>query len=335
MFALTLLLYLTGGGLNPFTGLFIVPVILAATLLNQRQTWFLVVLSIVSYCVLALMPTGHEHHMGGANSLFDVHRYGMLLGFVVTALLITVFVSRIAANLAERDAQLFKINQQAEASRQINALGMLAAGAAHDLGTPLNSLSLIESELRNTLAEQEDALPLLDMHARQLDRAKRSLHDLMSATGESRAENASPVILGRFFKQACERWHAANSHVQFTVAVELADNVQATADTLFEKALVNLLDNAAKVSPQCVSVNISYVDGAVKLMVSDKGPGISENVINSLNEPAGLSLQQFGFGLFWVNAFAIRMQGKLQFLRPESGGTSVILLLPLALKNDH
>ena len=109
VFALAALLYLTGGGINPFTGLFIVPVILAATLLSQRQTWLLVALSIMSYVVLALMPTAagdHAHHMMATNNAFDVHRYGMLLGFVVSAILITVFVSRIAANLAERDAQL-------------------------------------------------------------------------------------------------------------------------------------------------------------------------------------------------------------------------------------
>jgi len=80
-----------------------------------------------------------------------------------------------------------------------------------------------------------------------------------------------------------------------------------------------------------VALAISYSDETLQLSVSDHGPGIDDAVVNSLQEPAGLSLQQFGFGLFWVNAFAIRLGGSLHFEKPLSGGTVVILRLPMVL----
>ncbi len=328
---LALLIYYTGGAFNPFTGFFIVPVIVAATLLGSVQTWAIVLISTAAYLMISFAPANvvdHSMHHGGGQ-LFDAHRYGMFLGFLVSAILVAVFVSRIAANLRSRDRQLLKAQQLVEANHQINALGMLAAGAAHELGTPLNSLALINDELNRYTKQVPELKDLVNLHSKQVVRCKSSLEDLMSVSGESRAQGAGRQNLKDYLHNIANRWALAHPTVSIEINICIDDDRNCVVDKLFEKAIINLLDNAAKASPCYVGLSALIDKTMLVLDIDDKGEGISADVVRNLDQAIGMGARQYGFGLFWVKAFSLRARGYLYFETPDSGGTIAKLGIPV------
>lgn len=328
---LALLIAATGGGLNPFTGFFIVPVIIAAISLPIAQAWLVVATSIGAYIVLALQVPDHSQHMSHSASqqLANAHLYGMFFSFAIAAILVVLFVSRLAASLRERDSQLYKAQQLAEVNRQINALGMLAAGAAHELGTPLNSLTLLNKEFQQFSSQLPQLSPLLDMHQRQLKRCRESLDDLMSATNSHRAKQAVASTIVGSVSAYVARWSVSHPDINVSFESSLPESLTLIVDTLLEKAMVNLLDNAARVSPAQVTVQLSADKNWLNIVIGDVGSGIADEVVASLDSPAGMSARQFGFGLFWVKAFSLRTSGQLRFEPNQPVGTRVILQLPL------
>ncbi|MGY4300032.1 signal transduction histidine kinase [Bradyrhizobium sp. i1.4.4] len=156
--ALTAQLYLSGGATNPFTSLFLLQVTLGAVLLNARSTWSLVALTCASFIWLTMAYRPLDLPPNPISEAYSLTVTGMLLGFVLNAVLLVVFVTRINRNLRERDAHLAALRQHAAEQDHIVRMGLLASGAAHELGTPLASLSVILSDWRrmpDLAADQE------------------------------------------------------------------------------------------------------------------------------------------------------------------------------------
>ena len=148
VFALTAQLWLSGGATNPFVSLYLLQVTMAAVLLDAQSTWLIVALSFTGFVVLVsfhhplLMPRRWDGDM------FSLHILGMLVCFIINAALLVVFITRISRNLRERDSRLAALRQNAIEEDHIVRIGLLATGAAHELGTPLASLSVILGDWR-------------------------------------------------------------------------------------------------------------------------------------------------------------------------------------------
>ena len=157
----TTILYFTGGATNPFTFLFLIPLAVSATVIPGRSTWFLTGSTIFLYSLLLkyYVPLnnqmqGHEHHMT-EQSMFSQHVIGMWIGFLVSALIITWFITYLSRALNQREKEITLAHQQQLRNQQMVTLGTLAAGAAHELGTPLASLSLICDDLTDGFSINE------------------------------------------------------------------------------------------------------------------------------------------------------------------------------------
>ncbi|MGY3645185.1 signal transduction histidine kinase [Bradyrhizobium sp. LM4.3] len=163
--ALTAQLYLSGGATNPFTSLFLLQVTLGAVLLDGRSTWSLVALTCASFVWLTVAYRPLDLPPNPLSETYTLTVAGMLLGFVLNAVLLVVFVTRINRNLRQRDAHLAALRQHAAEQDHIVRMGLLASGAAHELGTPLASLSVILSDWRrmpDLAADQELAEDLAE-----------------------------------------------------------------------------------------------------------------------------------------------------------------------------
>ncbi len=130
--ALTAQLYLSGGATNPFTSLFLLQVTLGAVLLDARSTWSLVALTCASFVWLTLAYRPLDLPPNPLSETYTLTVAGMLLGFVLNAVLLVVFVTRINRNLRERDAHLAALRQHAAEQDHIVRMGLLASGAAHE-----------------------------------------------------------------------------------------------------------------------------------------------------------------------------------------------------------
>ena len=189
--ALTVQLSLSGGATNPFTSLFLLQLTLAAVLLSSRATIGLVALTTAALGVLMLayrplvLPQGE-----GETELFRLYLVGMLVSFVIDAALIAVFVTRISRNLRRQDARLADLRQRAAEEDHIVRMGLLASGAAHELGTPLSSLSVILGDWRRMpeLTASPDIAREIEEMQEAVGRCKAIVTGILLAAGAARGE---------------------------------------------------------------------------------------------------------------------------------------------------
>jgi two-component system sensor histidine kinase RegB len=351
--ALAVLIYFSGGISNPFIGFFILQVVIAAILLESVYTWLIVaitgcaylILSYVSYDVAGLTHggmgatghadmaghAGHEGHQSGALT-FNLHLHGMFLGYVIVAVLVAFFVVRMANNLRERDQELYRIQQQAYSETEIMKLGMLAAGAAHELGTPLNAIQLATDELKASLTDNEEVQPTLSLLGRQVTRCCQSVNDLMMVVRQPRAMNAAEVELNQFLQDLSDNWSHLNPTKRLVCQLAETTEVRIVADKLLSQSMINLLDNAARVSEDSVQLITRAAQGKVEIIVEDTGPGMPEHVQRNLKNHMPVTDEQgkVRLGLFLVNTLVQRIGGSLGFTNSSSGHSQVILTIPVA-----
>jgi two-component system sensor histidine kinase RegB len=142
--ALTSQLYFSGGISNPFISLFLLQVIIAAILLQRIYAWLIATITIFCYIWLSFnyqeLHAFHHHEDG---NLFNLHLHGMLISYVFAAILLLIFVTKIIKNLKEGDEKINLLKRQSLEKEQVIRMGLLATGAAHELGTPLSTISVI------------------------------------------------------------------------------------------------------------------------------------------------------------------------------------------------
>jgi two-component system sensor histidine kinase RegB len=332
--ALTAQLYLSGGATNPFISLYLIQVTLSAVLLEAWSTWAVVGAASLGFAVLtvfnrplALPPslTGH---------LFKLHIQGMLLCFLLDAGLVVVFMNRISHNLRTRDARLADLRQQAAEEGHIVRMGLLASGAAHELGTPLATLAVILGDWRRlpALAKNADLRQeLADMEA-EVRRCKAIVTGILMSAGEARGDGAAVKTARAFFGEIVEDWRAKRPGAELAYRDGLPADLSIVADSALKQVIGNVLDNAADASPDWVGLSTSREDDQLKLVVVDRGPGFAPGVLDNLGKPyqSTKGRRGGGLGLFLVFNVLRKLGGRVVAQNLDGGGASVALILPLS-----
>lgn len=306
----SVLLYLTGGATNPFSFLYLVYIALAAVVLPARWSWALSALALTAFGALFFVSPASEHaeHMG-------LHLQGMWVGFGVAAGFIVYFVHRVTGAL--EDAR-----QQAARQRQLTSLATLAAGAAHELSTPLATIAVVarELELRALSAEQRNDVALI---REQVERCRQILNQMANDVGTGVGEHPAAVT--------AQAWVAAAAtglpgHERLEVSVPAGQTVVGPPRALAQ-ALRSLLKNALQASQRPVQVSLV----GARLEVRDTGAGMPADVLSHAGEPFFTTKspgEGLGLGLYLTRAVMTQLGGTLE-LRSRSGeGTVAALVLP-------
>ncbi len=181
---LTAIFFFTGGASNPFVWFYLLPLMIAATILPRGHTWTMAAVTVLCYSALFLidMPASGEHAHHQAEG-FQMHVFGMWLGFVMSAGFVAVIIVGMAYSLRERDHKLAEAREQALKNERLVALGTLAAGTAHELGTPLGTMAILTAELQQDYAGEDNSglQRKLAILQRQIERCKEALSSLSSA----------------------------------------------------------------------------------------------------------------------------------------------------------
>jgi two-component system sensor histidine kinase RegB len=336
LFALTSILYYTGGASNPFVYFFVLPMIISAAALPQIYTWILAGLSALSYTVLMLwrVEVPEFINMHGRASM-DLHAAGMWVGFIVLSLLIATFVSAMAQTVRERDHYLARLRESALRDERVVAVATLAAGAAHELSTPLATMALVTGEIaREYPAATHPALNRdLGILRDQIARCKEALSVISASAGAARADSAERLTLDRFVRQAvAEVCHLRpGSYVRVAPPATLGPSPALVVERTVRQALLNILHNAVDVSPRDVRVVCSWDATSLEIDVIDRGGGIRTGQPGSLDR-LGMSSKEggLGLGLFLSHAAVTQAGGRLEVANNDEGGTTVRLRLPLA-----
>ncbi len=332
VFAIAGLLYFTGGASNPFAWFFLIPLIIAATVLPALGTWLMAALTTLCYTLLMFffLPLGSGDHLHHSDN-FAQHVFGMWFGFVLSAALISWFVTGMARTLRERDIALAEAREQALRDQQLVALGTLATGAAHELGTPLATMAVLTGELQRATLE-ESVSRKLEILREQIQRCKRALAVISASAGEVRAESGSLVPVQDFLDQVIDGWRRQRMHA--SIETELQPGSPAARiinEYTLHQSLINLLNNAADVATQSVTLKASWDTRELAIDILDNGPGLHPGVAERIAQHKPSDKEYgMGLGLFLTHATVQRLGGEIALFDRESGGTCTRIRLPLA-----
>jgi two-component system sensor histidine kinase RegB len=336
---LTGLLFYAGGSFNPFSFLYLVHIALAAVVLRSGWTWVLVVLSLLASGALFFghvwldlddAAMDHMHHMG-------THLAGMWVAFAVAAAFIVYFVTRIRRALALREADLEAERRHAARNDKLVALATLAAGAAHELATPLGTIVVAAKELERQLAGGRAlSIDELKVIREQADRCRAILDQMSVDAGEGKGEAPSRITVEDLVGRVLPGLHAEPA-VQVAVDASARGRALHVPATALAQALRGVLKNAQEASPRTAPVSLSARgrDGRLEIAVEDRGHGMAPEVLVRAGEPFFTTKppgQGMGLGLFLTRSVVERLGGALELgARPE-GGTRVTLRLPWDLR---
>ncbi len=285
---LAVLLYLTGGLENPFALLFLVPVTISATTLSLRATIALAALALVAVSLLGPFHLPLPWFAGETVELAPLWLVGMWVALVLGLAFMTAYAFRVAREGRRMSAALSATQLVLAREQRLSALDGLAAAAAHELGTPLATISLVAKELKRDAAALPELQEDLDLLQSQADRCREILATL-SRRGEAgdavHARMPLPVLLEEAAGPFRDRGRE--------IAIELSPESEAEAGpppdfvrrTEILYALRNLVENASAFSRKRVTIGARWSKDDVEISVGDDGPGFSPEVIDQLGEP--------------------------------------------------
>ncbi|TFH10936.1 MAG: HAMP domain-containing histidine kinase [Nitrosomonadales bacterium] len=332
VFALGALLYFSGGPTNPFVSLYLLPLTITAAALPWAYTWVMAVITIGCYSLLLFyyIPLPHDHnaHM----SEFNLHVSGMWLAFVLSTMLIAWFVVKMGISIRERDKELSQAREQALRNEQLIALGTLAAGAAHELGTPLSTMAVVSREIQKDYAGNHDLQNSITILRNQITQCKHTLTQLLADAGQARTEYASGQTVDLFLREILDKWKLMRPTVKFTYYCNGANPVPQIINTQpLGQSILNLLNNAADASLDNIEIKSDWDNKELRLEILDFGKGLSEETVQRAGEVFFTSKKGhgLGIGLFLANANIERYGGSVRLTNREEGGACTQVILPL------
>ncbi len=367
VFAITALLYLTGGASNPITWVFLLPLIITAIMLHQSYAWYMVILTTSMYTALMAynvpLPSIEPHmpdpqrlysdtknlelmqhiHAMNDSHYFNLHIFGMWFGFVFSAGLVAFFVVELAKTLKAQERNLAEARENALRDERVVALGTLAASAAHDMGTPLGTIAIVTHELEQDYPSHRfhDLHEKLLIMQQQVDRCKTALSVMSASAGEMRAESGSAMLLTDYIDEVITQWriHKSTAKLNFFINPNVAMQAKILAELTLTHSIINILNNAAEASPadKGIEFHASWdVEHAI-IRIRDFGSGLPPELIDFAGKQPVVSKKRgLGVGLFLAYSTINRLGGKIKLFNNESGGASVEISLPLlnTEKND-
>ncbi len=335
------LMYFTGGASNPFISYYIVPLVASAALLPWRFTWLVAAAALAVYSLLLYeyrpfpLFSPHAGHGDMANS--RVHILGMWFNFLFSAALIAFFVVRMAAQLRLQESHATAQREQRLRHDQILAVAGLAAGTAHELGTPLATMTVVVEEM----LESPDLSPELrkdctTLHE-QLGQCRSTLAALSRTAEAAESDNPRSEAADQFIEASVKRWSVRRPGVSYEIRAASRDRAPAIrVDSSLGQALENLLNNAADAGSPRVEVSYAWTPREITIEVRDWGRGIAPESLERLGKPViHASRKGLGIGLLLSHATVERFGGKLSLRNADDGGAIATLTLPIAGGDRH
>ncbi len=341
---LTVLLYFTGGPMNPFTFLYLVHVAMGALIMAEAWAWGLTILTVAGYALLFLVPPLPEHGSGlvagqtmpSCNLTgMDLHLQGMWLAFSITAMFIVFFLGRIQKALVTHQQTLLKLDEARARSEKMTSLATLAAGAAHEFSTPLSTIAVAAAEMEELLREvggDQNLLTDARLIRAEVRKCGEILSQLAADAGEQPGELFAEIALQKLIHLLCRDFEKETGHLivakQFAGDLDLFVPVQTWLRTL-----KGLLKNALDADPTgTIGCKVSREGDFLAITISDQGPGFSPEALVRAGEPFFTTKSPgrgMGLGIFLARSLAERFDGELRLQSTAGQGTSVMFMVRL------
>jgi two-component system sensor histidine kinase RegB len=330
---LTVLLFCSGGSSNPFSIFYVVHLVMAVVVLGPTWTWVIVAIACLSYALLfqfhiPLVRTGELP----APTLMA----GQWAAFALASVSISYFVGRVASALRARERELLAVRDRVAQAEQIASLTTLAAGAAHELGTPLGTIAIVAKELEFAASlaggTSESVIEDARLIRQEVDRCRKILdrmrldivENLHQKIGELSLDGLLEVLREDLSEDERRRLHVVSPVSLKTVRGPIR---------AIEQAIGVLLRNAFDAAPVTEKVNlvIEKPQGRTIFCVEDFGQGMTEDVLRRAGQPFFTTKQPgkgMGLGLFLVKLVAKRYGGGFEIESTPGQGTRCEFFIP-------
>jgi two-component system, sensor histidine kinase RegB len=330
--ALSWLLLRSGGVLNPASVFYLAQIVVVALVLGRTWTWIVTALSVGGYAALFLVPSDELLAAQVMHPEIALHMRGMWLAFALTALIIAVLVARLAIAVERRDRALDELRDRTARTARAAGLATLAAGAAHELSTPLSTIAVAARELELGLADRRPDADL-QQDARlirsETDRCRQILDAMAGQSGDPVGQTPRPSSLA----EVASAVRARLSPAEITrVSIDVPDDRIVWPVDVIARAIGNLVQNALQASTAPVSLIVTPAgDGRIRMTVTDRGEGMSADHLSRAGEPffttkpAGAGT---GLGLFVARSSIEQLGGSLSLSSAVGQGTTATVILP-------
>ena len=331
---LALLIFFTGGLSNPFVVLFITPIAITVTSLPIRSTSILIFLTIIFITILGSFNYPLESNMLDL-SVPPIFILGMWVSLFVTILFLTFYAGGLTDESRKISAALKVAENLLVKEKNLSSLDGLAAAAAHHLGTPLGTISLIANELKNDESINENAKKDLMILSEEVDKCKKILGSL-GEKPSSDDDLITKIELQALLEELCELIKV--KEIKFSI--NFNDNDPGMKEILLRRrselllGLSNIIENAADFASTTVELNVSKSGKFINLEINDDGKGFSNSILSRIGDPYVSSRSKssnngdgLGLGFFISKTLLERLNISIQAynkVHPEHGAVVLI-----------
>ena len=336
---LTGLLYYSGGAVNPFACFYLANIVVGGLVLPAAWTWMLAVASVLGTTLLLAfarpLPEMGIAFAEGAG-LFSIPKQGALIALTACCGVVTYFMTILVKELRSRENRLAEAEAQAERAQRVEALATLAAGAGHELASPLSTIAVVTKELARKLDRIQIDPNIrrdVDLIRSELDRCREVLQRMKSGAGEAAAEVMNQVCVEELVKTILEPIRTPERVVVVIDPTIRSQAIQLPLQAV-SQAIRNLIQNALDASPETsrVAIHIEQQSSNWQILIIDQGTGMSEDVQRRVGQHFYTTKevgQGMGLGVFLTRNVIHGLGGELRFSAGEDIGTICQVTLPL------
>ena len=329
---LSILLFLTGGIFNPFCFLLIIPAIVSSTFLSMGTT---IILGCITSLLLLIISFFHLPLPGENMNLLhfpDFYKIGIVVSIFIGLIFLSYFGIRFSGETKKRSEALNKLQEVIAKEYELESLGGQAAAAAHSLGTPLATISVVAKELKKEIGDDTEISKDIDLLISQTKRCSEILKQISKKQIEEdiflssiKFEDLILEIIDSFKETSSKEIYLEADNDQNKI------KIQRTPEIIY--GLRNFIGNAVKFSKSKVEVNLKSDEKIIKIEINDDGPGIPEDIINKIGEPYIKSKSKelssnagLGLGTFLGKTLLERQGANLQFKRNSKLGGALVII---------
>ena len=326
---LAVLIYLTGGVTNPFIIFLIVPALISSTLLNLASTLFLSIITIMSLVLLTFnyfpLPSEGNLHF----HVPDYYIYSIPSALVIALIFLNYFGFRFGYEARRRGNALNRLELVLAKEQELESIGHQAAAAAHSLGTPLSTITVIAKELKKEISNnkefEEDVDTILEQAKKCGDILKKISQNQI--VDDEYVKNITLQDLLFEITKSFENITEKNLNLNLENAKKRI-SIKRSAEITY--GIRNFVGNAVKFSKKNIDINLVGNNQTTTLQISDDGPGFPDDIYKIIGEPyistkskklkskAGL-----GLGTFIGKTLLERKKANIEFLKSSNGGALV------------
>jgi two-component system sensor histidine kinase RegB len=335
--AFALQIYLSGGISNPFISLFLLQVIIGAILLKPLFSWLIALITFIFYLLLSkffyvinfdlIANSAMQNHHHSHHDNFSLHLRGMLVSYIILAILLIIFIGKIIKNIRDGEQKIHDLEQQFLKEKQMVEIALFATSSAHNLGSPLSTISVIISDWKKIHYDKnlQDDIKIIDA---QLQKCKNILSEILNYSGKSRLESFESQSLKNCCENLVKNWQKNYEIKELQYDFLCTIEQPFFFDNILVQAIYNVFNNALEAYKNIIKITFSNDKNNLIIKIIDDGDGFDEKVFKNLGKPNLSTKKSSGFGLYLTIKTLEKINGNLIVKNIKNHGAQVEILIP-------